>query len=83
MTDADVHAAALSDPDALPSTPEQLARMRLMSPAKRILLKLGWKQENFAKPFRVPLGTRNVRVIAASLARGARVPARQSAGCSH
>lgn len=57
MTEAEAHAAALSDPDAQPSTPEQIARMQRVSPAKRIRLKLGLKQEDFAKRFRIPLGT--------------------------
>lgn len=57
MTDDEVIAAALSDPDNLPMTVEQMARMRPVSPAKRIRRKLGLSQEDFAQRFRIPLGT--------------------------
>jgi hypothetical protein len=35
MTDEEITAAALADPDARPLTPEQLARMKRTSPVKR------------------------------------------------
>jgi len=35
MTDEEITAAALADPDARPLTPEQLARMKPTSPVKR------------------------------------------------
>lgn len=58
MTDEDIIAAALSDPDAAqPATPEQLKRARRISPAKHLRWKLGLSQAEFAKRFRIPLGT--------------------------
>ncbi|HEY7553113.1 MAG TPA: transcriptional regulator [Hyphomicrobiaceae bacterium] len=57
MTDADILAAAKSDPDNPPSTPAQLKRMRRISPAKHLRWKLGLSQSEFAKRFRIPLGT--------------------------
>jgi putative transcriptional regulator len=57
MTDAEIEAAARSDSDALPSTPEQLKRMRRISPAKHLRWKLGLSQAEFAKRFHIPLGT--------------------------
>lgn len=36
---------------------EQLARMKRVSPAKRIRRKLGLSQEEFAQRYRIPLGT--------------------------
>lgn len=57
MTDEEIEAAARSDPDAQPSTPEQLKRARRISPAKHLRWKLGLSQAEFAKRFRIPLGT--------------------------
>ena len=57
MTEDEVMIAALSDPDAQPSTPEQLARMRRMSIAKRIRWQLKLSQEQFAERFGIPIGT--------------------------
>jgi len=57
MTDEEVHAAALSDPDALPLTEEQLAQMKPVSPAKRVRMKLRLTQEEFAKRYGIPLST--------------------------
>lgn len=57
MTDAEIVAAALSDPDNPPMTDEELARMRRVSQAKRIRRKLGLSQEDFAQRFQIPLGT--------------------------
>ena len=56
-TDSDVHAAALSDPDAQPLTEENLARMRLVPRTKTMRRALGLTQEAFAARFRIPLGT--------------------------
>ena len=41
MTDEEVVAAALSDPDAQPLTPEQLAKMRRVSRVKVLRQRLG------------------------------------------
>ncbi len=57
MTDEEVMIAALSDPDAQPRTPEQLARGRRISFAKHVRFKLGLSQEQFAERFGIPIGT--------------------------
>ena len=58
MTDEEVHAAALSDPDAQPSTPEQLARFRPGYLNTRLLRhRLRLNQEQFADQFQIPLTT--------------------------
>jgi putative transcriptional regulator len=57
MTEAEIHAAALSDPDAQPLTPERLARMKRTPQARVIRRALGLSQEEFAKRFHIPLGT--------------------------
>jgi putative transcriptional regulator len=57
MTEEEVLAAARRDPDAQPSTPAQLRRMRRVSPARHLRWKLGLSQAEFAKRFRIPLGT--------------------------
>ena len=57
MTDEEVHAAALSDPDAQPLTEEQLAQMKPFSAAKRLRLNLRLTQEEFARTYGIPLST--------------------------
>jgi putative transcriptional regulator len=57
MSEGEVLAAARADPDAPPSTPEQLKRMRRISPAKHLRWKLGLSQAEFAERFHIPLGT--------------------------
>ena len=57
LTDEEVIAAALTDPDNPPSTPEQLARMRRISFAKHVRFKLGLSQEDFARRYGIPIGT--------------------------
>ena len=57
MTEAEVLAAALSDPDAQPLTPEDFQRMKRTPRAKIIRRALGLTQEEFAARFRIPLGT--------------------------
>ena len=57
MTDEEVVAAALSDPDAQPLTPEQLAKMHRVSRAKLIRQRLGMTQAEFAAAFHLPLTT--------------------------
>ena len=57
MTEEEVMAAALSDPDAQPLSAEQLARMRRVPFAKHLRWKLGLSQSAFAQTFRIPLGT--------------------------
>src|SRR5438067_1292387 len=57
MTDEDVVAAALSDPDAQPLTPAQLARMRRVSHVKVLRERLGMTQAEFAEAFHLPITT--------------------------
>ena len=57
MTDEEVVAAALSDPDAQPLTPEQLGRMRRVSRVKVLRRRLGMTQAEFAEAFHLPITT--------------------------
>ncbi len=57
MTEEEVMAAALSDPDAQPLTPDDFKRMRRTPRVKIIRRALGLTQEEFAARFYIPLGT--------------------------
>jgi len=57
MTDAQIQAAALADPDAQPLTPEKLAGMKQTPRVKMIRRALGLTQEEFSARFQIPLGT--------------------------
>jgi putative transcriptional regulator len=57
MTEEEIEANALSDPDNPPLTDEELARMRPVPNARRIRERLKLTQEQFAARFEVPLGT--------------------------
>jgi putative transcriptional regulator len=57
LSEEEVHAAALSDPDAQPLTEQQLARLRPMAHVKRLRFALGLTQDEFASRYRIPLGT--------------------------
>ncbi|MBW3631954.1 MAG: helix-turn-helix domain-containing protein [Chloroflexi bacterium] len=57
MTEEEIEANALSDPDNPPLTPEELARMRRVPDPRRIRERLKLTQEQFAARFEVPLGT--------------------------
>jgi putative transcriptional regulator len=57
MTDEQVVAAALSDPDAQPLTPEQLAKMRRVSRVKVLRQHLSMTQAEFAEAFHLPITT--------------------------
>ena len=57
MSDEEVMAAALSDPDAQPLTPEELAKMRRVSRVKVIRQRLGMTQAEFAAAFHLPITT--------------------------
>lgn len=57
MTDEDVMTAAVSDPDAPPLTPEQLAGMRRVSRVKALRQRLGLTQAEFADAFHLPITT--------------------------
>jgi putative transcriptional regulator len=57
MTEAEKHAAALSDPDNRPLTEEDMKRMRRTPRAKIIRRALGLSQEDFAARYHIPIGT--------------------------
>ena len=57
MTDDEVMAAALSDPDAQPLNPDDFKRMKRVPRSKIIRQALGLTQEEFASRFKIPLGT--------------------------
>ena len=57
MTEAEIHAAALADPDAQPLTEERLARMKRVPRARTLRRALGLTQEEFAARYRIPIGT--------------------------
>lgn len=57
MSDAERHAAALSDPDNQPLTAEDFKRMKRTPQARIIRRALGLSQEEFAARFHIPLGT--------------------------
>jgi putative transcriptional regulator len=56
MTDEEVTAAALSDLDAQPMTPEQLRTARRVPRAKTLRRALALTQEEFAARYHIPLG---------------------------
>jgi putative transcriptional regulator len=57
MTDEEIHAAAMADPDARPMTPEQMAKGRRVPRVKTLRRALGLTQEEFAARYHIPLGT--------------------------
>jgi putative transcriptional regulator len=57
MTDEEIHAAALADPDNPPITPERQARLKRVPQVKVMGRALGLTQEEFSTRFRIPLGT--------------------------
>lgn len=57
MTDEEVHAAALADPDAQPLTEEALKRMRPVPRARTLRRVLRLTQEEFAARYHIPLAT--------------------------
>jgi putative transcriptional regulator len=57
MTDEEVTAAALSDPDARPMTPEQLRSACRVPRTKTLRRALALTQEEFAARYRIPIGT--------------------------
>jgi putative transcriptional regulator len=56
-SDEEILAAALSDPDNPPLTPERMERMKRVPQVKVVRRALGLTQEDFASRFRIPLGT--------------------------
>jgi putative transcriptional regulator len=57
MSDQDKRAAALSDPDALPLSDEDMKRMRQTPQAKIIRRALKLSQEEFAAVYQISIGT--------------------------
>ena len=57
MSEERRHQAALSDPDAKPSTEAQLARARRVPSVRALRRRLGLSQAEFAARFHLPLGT--------------------------
>jgi putative transcriptional regulator len=57
VTDEEAVAAARSDPDGQPLTPEQLSSMRRVSRVKVLRQRLGMTQMQFAKSFHLPITT--------------------------
>jgi putative transcriptional regulator len=57
MSEEEVVAAAVSDPDAQPLVAEQLARMRRVSSVKALRQRLGMTQAEFAEAFHLPITT--------------------------
>jgi putative transcriptional regulator len=57
MTDEEVHAAAMNDPDARPMTDAEWQAARKVPRAKTLRRALGLTQEEFAARFQIPIGT--------------------------
>ncbi len=57
MSDEDVHAAALADPDAQPLTEADFTRMKRVPRIKTLRRALRMTQEEFATRYHIPLGT--------------------------
>jgi len=57
MTEEEVLAAALADPDAHPVTADQRERMRPVPRARTLRRALGLTQEEFATRYLIPVGT--------------------------
>jgi putative transcriptional regulator len=57
LTEAEVHAAALHDPDAQPLAHDDMFRMRRVPRARTVRRALGLTQEQFAARYQIPLGT--------------------------
>ncbi len=57
MTEEEIHAAALSDPDALPMTEAELRNAKRVTRVKTMRRALRLTQEEFAARYHIPLGT--------------------------
>ena len=57
MTDEEVHAAAMADPNARPMTPEEMAKARPVPRVRTLRRALGLTQEEFSARYRIPIGT--------------------------
>jgi len=57
MTQEQIDAAAMSDPDSRPLTPADFARMKRTPQVKIIRRALGLSQDDFAARYHIPIGT--------------------------
>jgi len=57
MTEEEVHASAVADPDAQPLTESDFARMKQVPRIKILRRALRLTQEEFAARYHIPLGT--------------------------
>lgn len=57
MSDEEIEAAAMSDPDNLPLDENALARMKRVPRVKIVRRTLGLTQEEFSERYHIPLGT--------------------------
>jgi putative transcriptional regulator len=57
MTDEEVTAAAMADPDARPMTPEQLENAKRVPRIRTLRRALRLTQEEFAAQYHIPVGT--------------------------
>jgi putative transcriptional regulator len=57
MTEDEINAAALTDPDNPPRTPEREKHLKRVPQVKVMRRALGLTQEEFAARFQIPLGT--------------------------
>lgn len=57
MSEEEIEAAALSDPDNPPLTPEDFKRMKRVPQVKVIRQALRLSQEEFSERYRIPIGT--------------------------
>jgi len=57
LTEEEINAAALSDPDNPPWTPERQARLKRVPQVKVMRRVLGLTQEEFSTRYHIPLGT--------------------------
>src|SRR5258708_9661734 len=57
LSDAEIRAGALADPDAQPLSPHDAGRLTKLINVKKLRERLGQTQEAFASTYRIPLGT--------------------------
>jgi putative transcriptional regulator len=57
LTDAEIRAGAVADPDARPLTAGDAARLTKLVNVKKLRERLRQTQESFAATYRIPLGT--------------------------
>ncbi len=57
MTEEEILAAAIADPDGRPMTPEERAKARQIPRIKTLRRALGLTQEDFAVRYHIPIGT--------------------------